>query len=167
MVLNTGKGRYRYYACSRHSKQGKTSCSGQRIRMDKLDGMTLEYLGSKIFEPRRLEQILHQYIASQASSAAAYRDRLKQVRNARTEAQAAITRLLTLVESGAMEPDDPELKDRLDQLKLRRTELDRDIQSIQENLQADTATITPERIKVLSTQMRERLRSGPPDLRQA
>ena len=38
---------------------------------------------------------------------------------------------------------------------------------MQEKLQSNTATITPEGIKALSEQMRERLRSGPPNLRRA
>ena len=58
---------------------------------------------------------------------AARKERLKQLREARSDTQAKRTRLLTLVESGAMEATDPELKDRLAQLKLRCSDLDNDI----------------------------------------
>ena len=45
MIQNTGKGgTYRYYCCSKSMKQGKTACSGMRIRMDRLDGMVRERL---------------------------------------------------------------------------------------------------------------------------
>ena len=108
-------------------KEGKTSCTGQRIRMDRLDGLVLERLASKLFEPDRFEQLLHRFIDSQESNTAARKERLRQARDARGATQAAIARLLTLVETGAMEPDDPELKERLGQLKLRRNDLDRDI----------------------------------------
>ena len=168
MILNTGKGgQYRYYACSRAMKQGKASCNGQRIPMDKLDGLVLEHLASKVFHPDRLEQALTHYINQHEAGLATRKERLRQLRDLRGETAAARTRLLNLVETGAMEADDPELKERLAQLKLRLNDTDEQINILQANLLAGTPTITRERIQSLSEQMRERFRSGPSDLRQA
>lgn len=89
------------------------------------------------------------------------------MRHRRGDVQAARTRLLTLVETGAMDPTDPELRDRLAQLKLQLTDLDGEINTFQNSLQARVPMITPEKVRLLSEQMRERLRSGPPELRQA
>jgi site-specific DNA recombinase len=166
MILNTGKG-HRYYACSFHGKKGKTVCKGQRIRMDKLDGMVLEYLGDKIFAPVRLEGLLRGYMETQEASLTTRREKLRKMRQRRSDAQAARTRLLTLVETGAMDPNDPELRDRLSQLKLQQADLESEINTFEASLQAGGPMITPEKVHLLSEQMRERLRSGPPDLRQA
>ena len=47
-----------------------------------------------------------------------------------------MSRLLALVETGAMEPDAPELKDRLVALRVQKAELDRDIVRLQEKVQS-------------------------------
>ena len=168
MIINTGKGgQYRYYSCSRAMKQGKTACTGQRIPMDKLDGLVLEHLGSKVFNPDRLEQMLTHYINQHEAGIASRKERLRKLRDIRGETAAARTRLINLVETGAMEADDPELKERLAQLKLRLNDTDEQINALQASLLAGTPTITRERIQLLSEQMRERFRSGPADLRQA
>jgi site-specific DNA recombinase len=166
MILNTGKG-HRYYACSSHAKKGKTVCKGQRIRMDKLDDMVLEHLGGKIFAPARLEGLLQGYMETQEASLANRREKLRKMRQRRGDVQAGRTRLLTLVETGVMDPTDPELRDRLAQLKLQLADLDGEINASQTSLQAGVPMITPEKVRLLSEQMRERLRSGPPELRQA
>ena len=63
MIQNTGKrGTYRYYCCSKSMKQGKTACPGMRIRMDRLDGMVVDYLSERLFEPGRLKQLLGAYV---------------------------------------------------------------------------------------------------------
>ena len=166
MVINTGKG-HRYYACSGKARKGDSVCTGQRMRMDKLDGMVLDYLGSKLFEPARLEQMLGTYMENQEAGIAARKERLRQMRDRRGEVQAARTRLISMVENGAMEPDDPELKTRLAQLKAQATELDADIAAQQAGLLSGTPTITSHRLKTLADEMQERFRSGPPELRQA
>ena len=59
------------------------------------------------------------------------------------------------------------MKERLAQLKLRSTDLDREIDAQQASLRTGNPTITPERIRQLALDMRERLRTGPVELRQA
>ena len=168
MILNTGKGgAYRYYSCSKSMKQGKTACPGRRVRMDMLDGMVLGYLAEKLFTPERLAELLQGYMAQATDGRAGQREKLRQTRDARGRADAAMTRLLGLVESGAMEPDAPELRDRLVALRLQKTELDRDILRLQEGLQTGKADLSPETLSTLSVEMRRRLADGPPELRQA
>jgi site-specific DNA recombinase len=168
MILNTGKGgAYRYYSCCKAMKQGKTSCTGQRIRMDKLDGMVLEHLASKVFDPERLPEILKTYMDAQEAGIASRKERLRQLRDRRNQVLASRVKLITMVETGAIEPDDPTLKERLAQLKLQANDLDGEIDALQASLLSGTPTITPEGVRLLAEQMRERFRSGPPDLRQA
>ncbi len=80
---------------------------------------------------------------------------------------AAVARLLAMVESGIMEPDAPELRDRLVALQSQKAELDRDIAWLQKNLKAGELDLSLEKLKSLSGEMRRRLAEGPPNLRQA
>ena len=59
MIQNTRNGgSYRYYCCSRKLKEGPTSCTGIRMRMDALDGIVVGELASRILEPQRLRELL-------------------------------------------------------------------------------------------------------------
>ena len=168
MIRNSGKGgTYLYYACSRAMKQGKTACKGRRVRMDQLDNMVLGYLSKKLFVPERLEELLRGYLAEEKDGLAGRREKLRQARDARGGLDAALGRLLALVETGALEPDDPTLRDRLVALRMQKAELDRDIERLQASVQTGQATITPDKLKALSLAMQKRLAEGPPELRQA
>jgi site-specific DNA recombinase len=168
MILNTGKGgTYRYYSCSKAMKQGKTACAGRRIRMDRLDGMVLEHLSEQVFAPERLTDLLQAYITQANEGRAGQREKLRQARDARGGVDAAVSRLLGLVESGVMEPDAPELGDRLVALRLQKAELDKDIARLNANLQTGKLELSPDKLKTLSTEMRRRLAEGPPELRQS
>ena len=168
MILNTGKGgTYRYYSCSRAMKQGKTACPGRRIRMDRLDDMVLGHLSEELFVPERLTTLLSGYIDRASDGQERVRERLRQARDARARADAAVTRLLALVEKGVMEPDAPELRERLVNLRLQKAELDRDISRLQDSLRTGHAALSPEALHTLSMEMRRRLAEGPPELRQA
>jgi hypothetical protein len=66
-----------------------------------------------------------------------------------------------------MEPDAPELRDRLVALRLQKAEIDKDITRLHDNLQTGQLELSPEKLKALSMEMRRRLAEGPPELRQA
>ena len=128
MILNTGKGgTYRYDACSRSMKQGQTACRGRRVRMDQLDGKVLGHLSRQLFAPERLGVLLEGYLIQEKDGVSGRREQLRQAREARGGLDAAVGRLLGLVESEAMQPDDPALRDRLVALRMQQTELDRDL----------------------------------------
>jgi hypothetical protein len=95
------------------------------------------------------------------------REKLRQARDARGGLDAALARLLALVETGALEPDDAMLRDRLVALGMQKAELDRDIERLQASMKTGQATITPDKLKALSLAMQKRLAEGPPELRQA
>jgi len=98
---------------------------------------------------------------------ASQREKLRQARDAAGRADASVSRLLSLVESGVMEPDAPELRERLVALRPQKSELGRDISRLQDNLQTGELELSPEKLKTLSMEMRKRLAKGPPELRQA
>jgi site-specific DNA recombinase len=168
MIQNTGKGgTYRYYCCSKSMKQGKTACPGMGIRMDRLDGMVLDHLSEGLFEPERLKDLLRGYLDQALDGQASAKEKLRQAREARGDVQAKISRLLALVESGAMEPNDPTLKDRLVGLRLQKSELEQDIARLQDAQATSSFSLSADKLGKLSMGMRKRLAEGPQELRQA
>lgn len=168
LIQNTGKsGLYRYYCCSRRLKEGATSCQGLRIRMDRLDEIVIDQLSSRILQPGRLGTLLQTYLKTANSRSAENKERLSRLRQSHKDAEAAITRLLSLVEQGVMEAEDASLKERLVSLKVRRDELAAEVADLQKRLASGEPTITPEKITQLAILLKDKLRNGPPDLKQA
>jgi len=99
LIQNTGKG-YRYYCCSRKLKEGVMSCQGLRIRMDRLDGIVIDQLSSRILQPERLGDLLKAYLKSANSRSAENKERLSRLRQSHKDAEAAIARLLTSSSKG-------------------------------------------------------------------
>ncbi len=135
MTLRTGKGgRYRYYTCAKQAIQGKTGCPGRSIRMDRLDGLVLEHMSGRLFAPDRLGHLLKEYLDRSADTQAERREKLRQLKVERTEIEGRLRKLLRLVETGAMEPDDPTLSERMAQIKLQRQETDERIGLLERDL---------------------------------
>ena len=168
MIQNTGKGgTYRYYCCSRKLKEGSTSCKGIRMRMDALDGIVTGELARRILDPERLHELLDAYVKSAATREDQAREKVSKLRQAHKEAEAAITRLLELIEKGVMDADDASLRDRLVGLKLQRDELGREISDWQKWLASGDPAITPEKVDRLAVLLKDKLFNGTPELRQS
>ena len=88
--------------------------------MDYLDNMVLGYRSNRLFAPDRLEVLLEGYLAKEKDGIAGRREKLRQARDARGGLDAALGRLLALVETGALEPDDATLRDRLVALRMQK-----------------------------------------------
>ena len=167
LIQNTGKGgRYRYYCCSRKLKEGPTSCQGLRMQMDKLDDIVTGEVAKRVLEPTRLGDLLESFVKAAARHGDQNKEKLAKLRHDHKESQAAIMRLLGLVEQGLMEAEDPALRERMIALKLQRDELARTITDLQTHMASDAPTITPEKISLVSTLLRDRLHHGPMELRQ-
>ena len=168
MIQNTGKGgAYRYYCCSRKLKEGVTSCTGMRMRMDRLDDIVVGELGKRILESKHLRELLQTYVKSTFSREDQAREKVSKYRQSLKEVEASISRLLDLVEKGVMAAEDASLRDRLVGLKLQRDELAQDIADWQKRLAAGDPAITPEKIERLSALLKDKLHNGAPELRQA
>jgi site-specific DNA recombinase len=168
LIQNTGKGGlYRYYCCSRKLREGATACHGLRIRMDRLDQIVVDKVTDHILDPDQLNALLTGYLKSAATQADENKDQLSRMRQAHKDAEAAIVRLLGLVEKGLMEAEDPNLKERLVGLKVQRDELAQDIADLQKRITSGEPAITPDKIKKFATLLRDQLHNGPPELRQA
>lgn len=168
LIQNTGKGgTYRYYCCSRKLKEGRLACRGIRIRMDRLDDIVIGEVIKHILDPERLRQLLDSYLRSASERADRNKHQIDRLRHSHRDTQAALARLLSLVESGLMETEDPSLKQRLTGLKLQRDELAVEIAELQQRLSTNEPEITPEKIERFAALLRDRLLNGTPEFRQA
>jgi site-specific DNA recombinase len=168
LIQNTGKGgAYRYYCCSRKLKEGVTACRGFRMPMDRLDEIVVGEVARRVLEPNRLGEMLQAYVRAGSEREDQNRERLVKLRHAHKEAEAAIARLLELVERGLMDAEDPALRERLIGLKLRRAESTKDAGDLQRHIASGEPQITLDKIGKVAVLLRDKLRHGPPELRQA
>ena len=168
LVLNSGKGgTYRYYCCARKMREGAMACEGLRIRMDRLDGVVIKEVATQVLNPDRLHQLLDSYVRSDSERFDQQRERINRMRQDHKETETAITRLLTLVEKGLMDADDPSMRERLIGLKLRRDELAAEIADLNRRSSDSAPTITREKIEKFASLLRDKLNNGMPELKQA
>jgi site-specific DNA recombinase len=168
LIQNTGKGgAYRYYCCSRKLKEGVTACRGFRMPMDRLDEIVVGEVAKRVLEPIRLGEMLQAYVRAGSEREDQNRERLAKLRHGHKEVEAAIARLFELVENGLMDAEDPALRERLIGLKLRRDELAKDASDLHRHIASGAPQITPDKIGKVAVLLREKLRYGPPELRQA
>jgi DNA invertase Pin-like site-specific DNA recombinase len=169
MTLRTGKnGRYRYYACASAAHRGKTICPGRALPMENLDQLVLDALAERVLQPERLEELLKAYLARSADADAFRRQRMARLRKEATEAAGAKTRLMKLVASGSLEPDDPDLVDQLKAAATRRRSAESEI-ALMESQSQDAAprAITPAKVARFGEAIRAALREGAPEFRRA
>jgi site-specific DNA recombinase len=162
MTIATGKGgRYRYYACSTRIRKGDIGCSGNRIRMEKLDAQVLAFLADNLLTGPKIKATVDAFVNLGAGAIADGKERLRQAREAQSDIEAALKRLLSLVESGAMDPADPVLRDRLTQIRLQRQEAIENVQSLERQSSLGRRAYDPARLPILAKRLREVLAAGP------
>lgn len=91
-----------------------------------------------------MEELLRGYLDQAIDGQARVKEKLRQAREARGDVEAKISRLLALVQTGAMEPNDPALKDRLVGLRPQKTKLEQDIARLQDA--QDTSALNAEKL---------------------
>ena len=168
MIQNTGKGgTYRYYCRSRKLKEEITTCRGIRMPMGRLDDIVVGEVAKRVLEPKRLGEMLEAYVRLGAERQTGCRDRLSKLRQGHKDAEAAIARLLELVEKGLMDAEDPSLRERLIGLKVRRDELAKEAADLRRRLASGEPQITRDKVDRLTRLLRDKLYDGPAELRQA
>lgn len=168
LIQNTGKGgKYRYYCCSRRLKEGITACIGLRMPMDKLDDIVMRELAKQILQPDRLKAMLQSYLKTALDREGRNKEHLRQLRTDQKETEAAIARLLELVEKGLMDAEDPAMRERLVNLRFRRDELVKQIADLHRRISSAEPAITPAKIEKFARLLRDKLRTGSGDLKQA
>ena len=137
------------------------------MRMERLNDIVVGEVAKRVLEPQRLGEMLQAYVRASADREDQNRERVSKLRQAHKDAEAAIARLLGLVEQGIMEAEDPSLRERLIGLKVQRDELAKDVGDLQHRMSTGEPQITPEKIEQVTLLLRHKLDNGPPELRQA
>lgn len=129
MMLRTGTGKmgqiYRYYTCSGHALKGKTTCTGQSIRMDQLDTVVIEQLSERVFTPAHVTGLLKEMQNTEKQSAKDSAERVTRLQKEIEETSRKVDRIYLAIENG-VELDET-LKERLSGHKARKENLVRDI----------------------------------------
>ncbi|MGA2493787.1 MAG: hypothetical protein ABSF67_12650 [Roseiarcus sp.] len=135
--------------------------------MDRLDDIVVGEVVKRVLEPARLGETLEAYARLGAERQTDRRDRLSKLRQGHKDAEAAIARLLELVEKGLTDAEDPSLRERLIGLKLRRDDLAKEAAHLRRQFASGEPQITREKIDRLARRLRDKLCDRPPELRQA
>jgi site-specific DNA recombinase len=161
MILSTGKsGRYRYYACAGCALKGKSVCQGRRLPCDALDQLVVDYLADRLFTPQRVEALLSDFLVQTAEADGKRRERLRRARAQLTELEGSITRLLRVIETGAMEPDDPQFREQMVALRSKRDAKNQEIKLLEQEAPNRRPVITPEKVQRFTAALREALTTG-------
>ena len=168
MTLRTGKSnRYRYYACAGRALKGPTKCEGCAIPMEVLDKTVLDQLADRVFQPDRLSDLLAGFLDQSREAEHERRQRVGRLKAELTETEGAVQKLLTLVEKGHMDMDDPALAERLRQHKANRHRLNEEIGAVSGAGSPGKMSITAAKIDRLSAAMREAFQTGATEFRRA
>jgi hypothetical protein len=160
MTLRTGKnGRYRYYACAGRALQGPSKCAGCAVPMALLDNLVLDGLAEQIFAPNRLAELLQGYLDQAADSDLLSRQRVGRLKAELTETEGAIERLLSAIERGLVDLDDPGLAQRLTTHKATRRRLSEEI-AVGHDAIPTKRRLTPANIARLSTTIKQAFKTG-------
>ena len=123
MTLVTGKsGRYRYYKCTNQKHKTLAACNTSNIPMEKLDQKVRERLSERVFNPRRVRNImtrLRKQINAQDQGDKALKIELKQQLS---ETNLGLERLMQSIEAGIFDFEDETLRTRVQRLKARKEE---------------------------------------------
>ena len=146
---------------------GAKRCGCKSIRQEKLDSIVLDEVIARILEPERLRELLSGVLEVSNEADARRKKELEQARAQRSQCQAAINRLLELVETGMMSPKDPELAKRMSLHRSRITALDTTIDSLERQLARGAARITPEAVDRFGETLKQALVEGESAFRKA
>lgn len=157
MTLRTGKGgRYRYYACSARMTEGKSSCEGRSIRMEKLDELVLEQLGQHLFTKERLTKILEELIKRTASKADDLHKEETRLRKELRETEAKIARMMDAIAEGLV-GSTYGFKRKLSALEQQRDELIRQVSSKNRRRDLPLNALSPKNIEKFAEAARHKL----------
>lgn len=167
MLISTGKGgKYRYYACGGRVRQGKGTCEGRRVPMGELDDLVLDAIMEDLLTHDRIAELLGELQKRMGEKRADAVGRLEKHENRLADVKAKMKRLLDLVENGVMETNDPDLANRLEELRSHRHIAEKAIKSAKAELGPNTNP-SKHQLKSLAQLIRNTLKKGEPSLRRA
>ena len=124
MTIRTGTGgsglSYRYYRCSTRARQGNTGCQGPSVRMDRLDKAVIDFLGSTLLAPERIEALMTTLLTHKESWADRRQQHAVGLRERADEAKRKLRNLFEAVEDGMLASTDRMFRERIAELSSLR-----------------------------------------------
>ena len=156
---------YTYYSCGGCHRQGKTTCRGRHVPMEKLNELIVTKVKERLLVPERLGQLLGALIHRRSQRRSEVTERQEALRHQLAQTNDKLARLYRAIEEGVVDLDS-DLKPRIEALKTEREIAQTSLDRI--GAYADVASeLTPERIDAFANLMREKLDSGDIRARQA
>lgn len=150
--------RYSYYSCAGCKLKGQSVCKGRHVPMEKLDKLVIEGVADQLLAPNRVEQILAGLMDRATAKDRAVTDRRHQLETELDRLKSKLNRLYSAIEDGVIDLDE-ELRERIARLKTERDIAQASLTQIASN-SANLEAITPQKIAVFTTLMRDKLRTG-------
>jgi site-specific DNA recombinase len=157
-VISGKGGRYHYYKCHHRVNHSPASCDLKAIRRETLDDIVLNELAIRIFDKRRLTEILHHLLDRSEEINKRRRKDLALAKAELTKVIKAITNLLMTIENGTMRPDDPLFVERMSYNRARKANLETDVQSLERQLSSSKIRIREEIVSAFARKIAHALR---------
>ncbi len=165
LTIATGKGgRYRYYKCAGRVSGGSSRCSCPTIREETLNKLVIDAVAERVLEPDRLKKLLTHVLELSDIADARRRADLERCAKAKSRSDAAVRRLLELVEEGVMAAKDPVFAQRMAERRIEQAELDAMINSLERQTARGAKRITPEVVATIGAIIAQRMRDSDPQL---
>jgi hypothetical protein len=149
---------YNYYSCSGCHQQGKTTCSGRHVPMEKLDELILQNVKERLLVAERISALLEALIRRRNDRRDEVAGRQQALKDQLAGTKDKLARLYRAIEEGVVDLDD-ELKARVEALKTERDVAKASLDRIATT--GSTATeLTPARIAAFTELMKEKLDNG-------
>lgn len=160
MTAMTGKnGQYAYYVCGNQRRQGLTSCSSRPVRRDKLDELVGQHIEQRLLDPKRLEEVLKEILDRRQMYVRERQAHVAELNKRVAETQQRLSRIYDAIEGGVASLDDPDLKDRISNLKATRDQAKADAERATALLSSSgKQAVTPDLIRRFADRARQRLR---------
>ena len=167
MTLRSGKGgKYRYYVCNRSTTEGKASCPGRSIPMEKLDKLVIEQLESRVLTPDRLSAMLAKLVEHNSAQNGQRASEVKALRKELRATEEKIDRLYDALANGTVENTES-FRRNAAKLEGMREDIVRRIASVERHRNVPGDLLTPANVKRFGDTLRKHLRSPDSALRKS
>jgi hypothetical protein len=127
--------------------------------MEKLDNLVAEHIEQRLLQPSRLERLLSHVLDRRKDRAERRRSHIADLCKRAAEADAKLRRLYDAIENGIADLSDPQLKDRVTELKATRDQARLDAERAEDAIDRAGPTITPQTLRTFARTARKRMRT--------
>ena len=160
MVATTGKnGRYHYYSCAKAVRQGKGSCSGHRVPVDKIEDFVVRHVIDWAFSEKNIKNLMRDI----RRNAAEAKKPVREMKTKLAEVNAKLKKYFDTFENGKYDP--ALFADRIAELKAEKTQIEVELQRHSVHAELPPGLSTPENLKMIQGSLKEIFLTASPGLK--